>query len=84
MNAESANAVNLVSANNWGDKGYGNGGGELQGYDIYHSKTTSNSKFTLWYNSNNAFAFGDMNLYWDGNSSSANKRKYYVYKVVKQ
>lgn len=78
LNAELSNALYLVSANNWG----GNGGGELDGYDVYHSKTTSSSKYTLWYNGSE-FRFGDMNLYYNSTGGVGN-RKYYVYKVVRQ
>ena len=78
LNAELSNALYLVSANNWG----GNGGGELDGYDVYHSKTTSSSKYTLWYNGSE-FRFGDMNLYYSSTGGVGN-RKYYVYKVVRQ
>ena len=78
LNAELSNALYLVSANNWG----GNGGGELDGYDVYHSKTTSSAKYTLWYNGSE-FRFGDMNLYYNSTGGVGN-RKYYVYKVVRQ
>ena len=78
LNAELSNALYLVSANNWG----GNGGGELDGFDVYHSKTTSSTKCTLWYNGSE-FRFGDMNLYYNS-SVDVGKRKYYVYKVVRQ
>lgn len=77
LTADENNALYLVFANNWG----GNGGGELDGYDVYHSKTTSESKYTLWYNGSE-FEFGNMNLYYNG-GSGVNKRKYYIYKVVK-
>lgn len=80
LNADENSAVYLVSANNWGN----NGGGELNGFDVYHSNSTSSNKSTLWYNSDRyEFVFGDMNLYYT-DSNSVNKRKYYVYKVVAQ
>ncbi|MBQ7877433.1 MAG: BACON domain-containing protein [Bacteroidales bacterium] len=80
LEAESDEAVYLVSVNNWG----GSGGGELQGYDVYHSKTTTSEKSTLWYH-NDAFTFGDMNYgYSHTDNTSVGKRKYFVYKVVQQ
>ena len=80
LTADENSALYLVYANNWG----GNGGGELDGFDVYNSKSTSSSKSTLWYNSDRyEFVFGDMNLYYT-DSNSVNKRKYYVYKVVAQ
>lgn len=78
LEAESDNAVYLVSVNNWG----GREGSELEGYDVYDSKTTANEKYTLWY-LDGAFAFGNMD-YGFTDSASVGKRKYYVYKVEQQ
>ena len=77
LTADESNALYLVYANNWG----GSGGNELIDFDVYHSKTTSSSKYTLWYHDHN-FVFGDMNLYY--NNGGVSQRKYYVYKVEKQ
>ena len=78
LTADESNALYLVYANNWG----GSGGNELIGFDVYHSKTTSSSKYTLWY-TGSKFEFGNMNLYYT-DANSVNKRKYYLYKVAQQ
>ena len=82
LTADENSAVYLVFANNWG----GHGGEELNGFDVYHSNSTSSDKSTLWLNTDRyELVFGDMKLYYsDTDANSVNKRKYYVYKVVAQ
>ena len=79
LTAEDASACTLQYANNWGGNDASN---ELYALDVYKYPIVNGQQRTLWYY-DSAFAFGDMNYGFTTNDS-VGKRKYYVYRVVKQ
>ena len=76
VNADLADALFIVFANNWG--GYTDSG-NVGIVDQYRSDSSSSNCNSLWYNT--SFEWGENGLYYEGGAGTT-KRKSYVYKVV--